>query len=72
MTDIAPSPCISWMTIGSDSWGQCVCPTAIGYRRKERLLRFNISTAIPGAEGKLIQAKYFGKVRHDINLDNVQ
>jgi ATP-dependent DNA ligase len=27
MTDTAPSPCISWMTIGSDSWGQWVCPT---------------------------------------------
>ena len=47
MTDTALSPFISWMTIGSDSWGQWECPTATGCRRKGRLLRFNISTAIP-------------------------
>jgi hypothetical protein len=29
MTDTAPSPCISWMTLGNDSWGQWECPTDI-------------------------------------------
>jgi len=56
------------MTIASDSWGQWECPTAIDYRRKGRLLRFNISTAIPEPKEKLIQAKYFGKVRDDIEI----
>jgi hypothetical protein len=67
-TDIAPLPYIAWMGIAR-FMGTVGVPDRYPLPKVEQVVEVRYLYCQPGPDGKLIQAKYFGKVRDDINLD---
>ena len=68
MTDIAPLPCISWIDYRQRFMGTVGVPDRYRLPKEGEIVEVQYLYCHPGPEGKLIQAKYFGKVRDDINL----
>ena len=66
MTDTAPSPCISWMATRQRFMGTVGVPDRYRLPKEGEIVEVQYLYCHPGPDGKLIQAKYFGRVRNDV------
>jgi bifunctional non-homologous end joining protein LigD len=66
--DTVPSLSICWRKTASASWGTVRVPERYALPREGQIVEIRYLYCHPGADGKLIQAKYFGKIRDDVAI----